>query len=189
MHKFHVQVSERITISIICHGSSIRASRIRSSERIEASDHKELEKKWKRDVEDGVAKFIQYQKNHGRKILTGKPERRGEPHYSFYTKDGEKVVSRLNQSLPDGIYIDNSPKKYQRGLAEIETKDNEIASMVDRGLRNALRFSDLDKRIQRNEKKISELRASNEKLSEENAILRARIALVEQSLQKSGVIL
>ena len=188
VYKFHVTIAEGVTISIRYYGSSLSASRIRSSQLIRASNTSELKKLWKIDVETGVQKFLRYQKKHGKKITVGRPEVRGTPHYAFVSKDAKKIVHLPNKKLPDGVYIDNSPAKTNPKLSEFETENEELAESIDQGLRNALMMPDYDTRIKQIESDQNEqneliytlLQKYNTSL-QENAELRARITALEQS--------
>lgn len=184
-YRFEVMVSESVTISIIYHGSSILASRMRKSRFIRASNGEDLMKIWKDDVKKGVDIFIKYQEKHGKKISVGTPEVRGKPHYSMLTKDGNKIAYLPNKTLPDDIYIDNSPAKINPGISEIETENYDVAEKFDRALRCASRMPEHEDRIDRIEKELTRQTACNRKLSQENADLRLRLTVLEQSAQKS----
>jgi DNA-binding MarR family transcriptional regulator len=136
-HQFHVSTKQG-TVGIEFHGKSILAYRI-GHDHIIADTVESATRLAAIQIQEGVDLFVKEQTMLGTKIELGRPQISDKPHYAFESEIAHAVLDSKGQVNVKGMWVDTSPEGQGRpGVGDIETRNPVIATMVDKGLRNAM---------------------------------------------------
>jgi len=141
-HLWHVNTANGV-IGIEAHPRSIVAYRV-DKKHIIATTFEESEDLLTAYIQDGVQIWLDEQQKSGVVALLGSVRGITKPHYAFESEIAKEVIKSKGILTTEGLFVDNSPES--RGdtkHSEIETTNPTVASLVDKGLRNAINIESI----------------------------------------------
>ncbi len=173
-HLFHV-TTQQGGVGVEYHGKSLLAYRL-GHDHIMADSVESATRLAMIQVQEGTDMFIREQAQLGTRMELGRPKISDTPHYAFESEAAREIIKAGGKIDVPGIWADKSPEGQGRPFAgDIETRDPVIATMVDRGLRNAMNIEGIVQEqitgaipvfVEAIDQRIAPLRADVESLSE-----------------------